>query len=47
MEQHRMSKVKRNRKSGFLVRMRTSKGRKLINRKRRVGRSVNVRKTMK
>jgi len=47
MEQHRMSKVKRSRKSGFLVRMRTSKGRKLINRKRRVGRSVNVRKTMK
>jgi large subunit ribosomal protein L34 len=47
MEQHRMSKVKRNRKSGFLVRMRTHKGRKLINRKRRVGRSVNVRKTMK
>jgi large subunit ribosomal protein L34 len=43
MEQHRMSKIKRNRKSGFLVRMRTSKGRKLINRKRRHGRSVNVR----
>ncbi|MFH1369811.1 MAG: bL34 family ribosomal protein [Planctomycetota bacterium] len=47
MEQHRMSKIKRKRKSGFLVRMRTSKGRKLINRKRRVGRSVNVRKSMK
>ncbi|MGA2678979.1 MAG: hypothetical protein ABSF37_06725 [Sedimentisphaerales bacterium] len=27
--------------------MRTSKGRKMINRKRRVGRSVSVRKTMK
>ncbi len=39
---HRLSKIKRKRKSGFLVRMRTSKGRKLINRKRRVGRAVTV-----
>ncbi|MGD0078102.1 MAG: 50S ribosomal protein L34 [Sedimentisphaerales bacterium] len=43
MEQKRMSKIKKKRKSGFLVRMRTSKGRKLINRKRRFKRSVNVR----
>lgn len=47
VENHRKSKIKRRRKSGFLVRMRTSKGRKMINRKRRVGRSVSVRKTMK
>ena len=47
MENHRKSKVKRNRKMGFLVRMRTHNGRKMINRKRRAGRSVNVRKTMK
>ncbi|MBN2019934.1 MAG: 50S ribosomal protein L34 [Sedimentisphaerales bacterium] len=43
MEQHRMSKIKRKRKSGFLKRMSTKKGRKIINRKRRFGRSVNVR----
>jgi len=47
VENHRKSKVKRNRKSGFLVRMRTSKGRQMIRNKRRAGRSVNVRKTMK
>jgi ribosomal protein L34 len=39
---HRWSKVKRKRKSGFLVRMRTHNGRKTINRKRRVGRKVSV-----
>jgi large subunit ribosomal protein L34 len=39
---HRLSKIKRKRKSGFLVRMRTHNGRKLINRKRRVGRRVSV-----
>jgi large subunit ribosomal protein L34 len=43
MEQHRMSKIKKKRKSGFLVRMQTKKGRKIINRKRRMGRSTNVR----
>ncbi len=43
MYQHRMSKVKKKRKSGFLVRMRSKKGRKIINRKRRLGRSTNVR----
>ena len=39
---HRISKIKRKRKCGFLTRMRTSKGRKLINRKRRIGRRVSV-----
>lgn len=39
---HRISKIKRKRKSGFRARMRTSKGRKLINRKRRVGRRVTI-----
>lgn len=40
---HRISKMKRKRRFGFRARMRTSAGRKLINRKRRMGRSVNVR----
>ncbi|MCC7192776.1 MAG: 50S ribosomal protein L34 [Phycisphaeraceae bacterium] len=40
----RRSLVKRRRKFGFRARMKTSKGRRMINRKRRVGRSVNVRK---
>jgi len=39
---HRVSKIKRKRKFGFLVRMRTSRGRKLINRRRRAGRRVTV-----
>jgi large subunit ribosomal protein L34 len=39
---HKLSKRKRVRKIGFRARMRTSNGRKLINRKRRVGRKVNV-----
>ena len=43
MENHRISKIKKKRKSGFLVRMQTKKGRKIINRKRRMGRSANVR----
>ena len=34
---HRTSKIKKARKQGFRARMRTSKGRKLINRKRRHG----------
>lgn len=38
----RVSKIKRKRKFGFRARMRTAKGRQMINRKRRVGRSVNV-----
>ena len=39
---HRISKVKRARKSGFRARMRTASGRKIINSKRRVGRKVQV-----
>jgi len=39
---HRISKVKRARKLGFRARMRTANGRKMINRKRRVGRRVQV-----
>ncbi len=39
----RNSKIKRARKQGFLARMSTSRGRKLINRKRRHGfRRINV-----
>lgn len=38
----KVSKRKRVRKIGFRARMRTSRGRKLINRKRRTGRRVNV-----
>lgn len=39
----RISNIKRARRFGFRARMKTSNGRKLINRKRRIGRSVNVR----
>jgi large subunit ribosomal protein L34 len=39
---HRISKVKRARKIGFRARMRTANGRKIINRKRRAGRKVQV-----
>jgi large subunit ribosomal protein L34 len=39
---HKISKRKRVRKIGFRARMRTAAGRKLINRKRRVGRKVQV-----
>ena len=39
---HRISKVKRARKLGFRARMRTKKGRQIINSKRRVGRAVQV-----
>jgi large subunit ribosomal protein L34 len=38
----RNSKIKRARKFGFRARMRTKLGRKMVNRKRRAGRSVNV-----
>jgi large subunit ribosomal protein L34 len=39
---HKISKVKRARKIGFRKRMSTKLGRKMINRKRRVGRRVQV-----
>ena len=39
---HRISKIKRARKLGFLKRMSTKKGRQMINRKRRAGRKVQV-----
>ncbi|MGI9013921.1 MAG: 50S ribosomal protein L34 [Phycisphaerales bacterium] len=38
----RASRIKRVRKFGFRARMKTSRGRKIINSKRRVGRRVNV-----
>jgi ribosomal protein L34 len=39
---HKLSKVKRARNIGFRARMKTKKGRQMINRKRRVGRAVQV-----
>jgi large subunit ribosomal protein L34 len=39
---HKVSKLKRARKIGFRARMRTKKGRQIINRKRRAGRRVQV-----
>ena len=42
MENHRKSKIKKARKSGFLVRQSTRKGRKINASKRRAGRRVNV-----
>lgn len=39
---HKTSRRKRKRRIGFLSRMRTRSGRDLMNRKRRVGRSLNV-----
>ncbi|MFU8829404.1 MAG: 50S ribosomal protein L34 [Phycisphaerales bacterium] len=38
----RVSRIKRKRSIGFRARMRTKHGRKMINRKRRLGRSLNV-----
>lgn len=38
----RTSKIKRRRSIGFLSRMRTRNGRKIINSKRRHGRRVNI-----
>lgn len=44
MENCRKSKIKRARKSGFLARQATRKGRKINSSKRRAGRKVNVTK---
>jgi len=41
MENHRKSKIKKYRKMGFRARGRTKDGRKIFNRKRRAGRSIN------
>ncbi len=38
----RKSRIKRKRSIGFRARMRTSNGRKMINRKRRKGRTLNT-----
>jgi len=37
---HKVSRIKKVRKVGFRARMKTRKGRKIINRRRRVGRRV-------
>jgi ribosomal protein L34 len=39
---HRVSRIKRKRSIGFRARMKTKHGRKMINRKRAAGRSLNV-----
>ncbi len=39
---HRVSRLKRKRSIGFRARMKTRGGRKLLNRKRRFGRTLNV-----
>jgi len=38
----KVSKVHRKRKIGFRARMRTRNGRKMINRRRRIGRKLNL-----
>ena len=40
---HKTSRIKKLRKVGFRARMRTTKGRKIVNRKRRLGRAVRTR----
>jgi len=39
---HRTSRIKRKRSIGFRARMKTTNGRKMMNRKRAAGRSLNV-----
>ncbi|MCX5689234.1 MAG: 50S ribosomal protein L34 [Planctomycetota bacterium] len=39
---HRISRIKRKRSIGFRARMKSTVGRKMMNRKRRAGRSLNV-----
>lgn len=38
----RTSRIKRTRSIGFRARMKTKKGRQMLNRKRRVGRTLNI-----
>lgn len=45
MNTHRKSLRKRARTQGFRARMRTQKGRQILSRKRRVGRSVNIKRS--
>ena len=40
----RRSLIKRVRKLGFRARMRSKDGRKMLNRRRRIGRTLNVRR---
>jgi ribosomal protein L34 len=40
---HKISRIKKIRKVGFRARMSTSKGRKIINSKRRLGRTLKTR----
>ncbi len=40
--ERKVSIVRRKRRIGFRARMKTANGRKMINRKRRVGRMINV-----
>jgi len=42
MKNRRNSKIKRKRQFGFRARMKTRSGRKLLNRRRRMGRGVNT-----
>ncbi len=39
---HKTSKIKRARKIGFRARMKTKKGRQMLNNKRRAGRQLSV-----
>jgi large subunit ribosomal protein L34 len=39
---HRTSRIKRKRSIGFRARMKTTDGRKMMNRKRAAGRSLNI-----
>jgi large subunit ribosomal protein L34 len=40
---HKLSRIKKLRKLGFRARMKTRKGRAIVNRKRRLGRRVRTR----
>lgn len=39
---HKVSRIKRKRSIGFRARMKTKRGRQLLNRRRRAGRLVNT-----